>query len=87
MNWQEQLQYSETFSEMKDLLEQTAKRLEETMKMLSRARESVHRFDLEKEALFARIWDYENGLITPGDPDYDEEFAQWLCKQSNSADS
>lgn len=32
----------------------------------------------ETEVLMAKIWDYENGILTPGDPDYDEEFATWL---------
>jgi hypothetical protein len=30
------------------------------------------------ESLFAKIWDYENGIINENDQEYDEGFASWL---------
>ena len=51
--------------------------LEKTKAIVNSRLDFFRRKD-ETEVLMAKIWDYENGILTPGDPDYDEEFASWL---------
>ena len=77
MDLRTQLELLEECETLKAQISRSLEVLENTKAIVNSRLDFFKRKD-ETEVLMAKIWDYENGILTPGDPDYDEEFASWL---------
>ena len=77
MDLRTQLELLEECETLKIQISRSFEVLEKTKAIVNSRLDFFRRKD-ETEVLMAKIWDYENGILTPGDPDYDEEFASWL---------
>jgi len=77
MDLRRQLELVEECEALKIQISRSFAVLEKTSSLVKERLEFFRQKD-ETEVLMAKIWDYENGILTPGDPDYDEEFASWL---------
>ena len=77
MDLRRQLELVEECEALKIQISRSFAVLEKTSSLVKERLEFFRQKD-KTEVLMAKIWDYENGILTPGDPDYDEEFASWL---------
>lgn len=77
MDLRRQLELVEECEALKIQISRSFAVLEKTSSLVKERLEFFRQKD-ETEVLMAKIWGYENGILTPGDPDYDEEFASWL---------
>ena len=77
MDLRRQLELVEECEALKIQISRSFAVLEKTSSLVKERLEFFRQKD-ETEVLMAKIWDYENGILTPGDPDYDQEFASWL---------
>lgn len=77
MDLRTQLELLEECETLKAQISRSFEVLEKTRAIVNSRLDFFKRKD-ETEVLMAKIWDYENGILIPGDPDYDEEFASWL---------
>lgn len=77
MDLRTQLELVEQSETLKLQMARTLAVLEKTSSLVKERLDFFKEKD-DAEVMMAKIWDYENGILTPGDPDYDEEFASWL---------
>ena len=68
----------ELFEQNKEADRIGIQRTKAALRRIKRARQRLEERELEFERFMVRLLLHENGVVTPGDDDYDDEVVSWL---------